>query len=369
MVGVVRGQIADPEFTAKARAGHAAGIRTCLSCNQECAGRVGRNRWLGCTANPRAGRESVPLPPPATPATLARRKPGTETRPALPPAMSPRGRPGAGRRVYVVGGGPGGLQAAVTAAERGRVTLFEGAAHTGGQADVAGRMPGRAGFGNLTDDLADQARRAGVSVETSHPVHEEFLRAERPDAVVLATGAVPVQPDWAHGHPRVVDVRQVADGSARPEGTVVVVDELGFHQATSIAELLANRGCTVEVITSALVVGQDLGLTLDLELWTRMAHAQGVGQRTDVVVLDAGEDGTGRVELTLLHHPTGDRQRLACDWVACAVPPRPSDELWRALRGTGPDSAPFEVHRVGDCLAPRRAHAAVIEGERVGAAL
>jgi hypothetical protein len=71
-------------------------------------------------------------------------------------------------------------------------------------------------------------------------------------------------------------VRQVADGSVRPEGTVVVVDELGFHAATSVAELLAGRGCTVEVITSALVVGQDLGLTLDLELWTRTAHAQGV---------------------------------------------------------------------------------------------
>jgi 2,4-dienoyl-CoA reductase (NADPH2) len=112
----------------------------------------------------------------------------------------------------------------------------------------------------------------------------------------------------------------------------------------------------------------------DLELWTRKAHTQGVRQRTDVVVLDAREDGAGRLELSLLHHPTGDRQQLACDWVACdwvacdwvacAVPPRPADELWHALSG-----APFEVHRVGDCLAPRQAHAAVIEGERVGAAL
>ena len=348
LVGVVRGQIADPDFAAKARAGQAAAIRTCLSCNQECAGRVGRNRWLGCTANPRAGRESVPLPAPAS-ATAGR-----------------------GRRVYVVGGGPGGLQAAVTAAERGhRVTLFEGAGRTGGQAAVAARMPGRAQFGVLTRDLAAQARRAGVRVQTSHPVDAEFLRAERPDAVVLATGAVPVQPAWAHGHPRVVDVRQVADGSARPGGTVVVLDELGFHPATSVAELLADRGCAVQVMTSAMVVGQDLGLTLDLELWTRKAHAQGVRLRTDVVVLDAREDETGRLELTLLHHPTGTQHVVACDWVACAVPPRPADELWHALRGASPDSprAPFEVHRVGDCLAPRRAHAAVLEGERAGAAL
>src|SRR5882724_8242431 len=83
LVGVVRGQIADPDFAAKARAGAAPEIRTCLSCNQECAGRVGLNRWLGCLPNPRAGKESAPLPRPA------RR----------------------GRRVCVVGAGPGGLQA------------------------------------------------------------------------------------------------------------------------------------------------------------------------------------------------------------------------------------------------------------------
>jgi 2,4-dienoyl-CoA reductase (NADPH2) len=358
LVGVVRGQIADPDFAAKARAGQAAAIRTCLSCNQECAGQVGRNRWLGCTANPHAGHESVPLPAPA-PTTAC----------TAPPMHTGR-RPHGGRRVHVVGGGPGGLQAAVTAAERGhRVTLFEGADHTGGQTALAARMPGRAGFGALTRDLAAQARRAGVRVETSHLVDAEFLRAERPDAVVLATGSVPVRPPWAHGHPRVVDVREVADGSARPVGTVVVLDELGFHPATSVAELLADRGCAVEVMTSAMVVGQDLGLTLDLELWTRKVHAQGVRQRTDVVVLDARENEAGRLELTLLHHPTGTQHRMACDWVACAVPPRPADELWHALRGASPDGAPFELHRVGDCLAPRRAHAAVAEGERAGAAL
>ena len=78
LVGVVRGQIADPDFAAKARSGHATEIRTCLSCNQECVGRMGLNRWLGCIENPRTGREAVPLPPPS------RR----------------------GRRVIVVGGGP-----------------------------------------------------------------------------------------------------------------------------------------------------------------------------------------------------------------------------------------------------------------------
>jgi 2,4-dienoyl-CoA reductase (NADPH2) len=350
LVGVVRGQIADPDFTAKARAGEAARIRTCLSCNQECVGRMGLNRWLGCIENPRTGRESVPLPAPR--------------------------RGGLGRRVYVVGGGPGGLQAAVTAAGRGhRVTLFERSGRIGGQVAVAASVPARAEFGDLVRNLAAEAARQGVEVRTGFEVSAAFLRAEAPDAVVLATGARPARPWWSGGHPRVADVREVIDGSAAAAGSVIVVDELGFHQATSAAELLADRGCSVEVITNGMVVGQDLGVTLDLETWNVKAHAKGIRQRTDVVVLGSREED-GRLVLSVQHHPTGTALELACDWAACAVPAQPEDTLWRDLRDGGDGSGgaagggvPFEVHRVGDCLAPRRAHAAVIEGERVGAAL
>jgi 2,4-dienoyl-CoA reductase (NADPH2) len=336
LVGVVRGQIADPDFAAKARAGHATAIRACLSCNQECVGRMGLNRWLGCIENPRTGKEHAPLPTP-------RRS----------------------RRVYVVGGGPGGLQTAVTAASLGHhVTLFERAERIGGQINSAAAVPSRAELGDLVRNLAAEATRCGVDVKTGHEVSAAFLLAEAPDAAVLATGARPAHPAWSNGHPRVADVREVIDGAASPAGTVVVVDELGFHQATSVAELLADRGCDVTVITSAMVVGQDLGITLDIELWTMKAHAKGISQRTDVVVLGSREEPGGGLVLDLLHHPTGSAEQLACDWAVSAAPPDPEEDLWHALA-----NAPFEVHRVGDCLAPRRAHAAVIEGERVAATL
>jgi 2,4-dienoyl-CoA reductase (NADPH2) len=70
------------------------------------------------------------------------------------------------------------------------------------------------------------------------------------------------------------------------------------------------------------------------------------------------------VVLTLQHHPTGTDRHRDCDWVVCAVHQQPDDALWRELR-----AAPFPVHRVGDCLSPRRAHAAIVEGHRVAVAL
>jgi len=338
LVGVVRGQIADADFAAKARSGHATDIRTCLSCNQECVGRMGLNRWLGCIENPRTGREALPVP-------------------------APRRR----RKVVVVGGGPGGLQAAVTAAERGhQVVLFERHDRLGGQAHVAAAVPSRAEFFDIARNLIVAARREGVDLRTGVEATAETVRAESPDAVVVATGARPARPWWAGDEPRVVDVRDVLEDRVRPEGRVVVVDELGFHQATSTAELLADRGCTVEIVTNGMVVAQDLGITLDMETWNVKAHAAGIVQSVDLVPMgvSAAGDGSGSLELLLQHHPTGTDQVRACDWVVCAVHQRPDDDLWHAL-----DGSPFEVHRIGDCLAPRRAHAAVIEGNRVAVAL
>lgn len=324
LVGVVRGQVADPEFVAKASAGRAADIRTCLSCNQECVGRTGTNRWLGCVQNPRAGRESVPLPPP-----------------------TPR------RRVLVVGGGPAGLQAAATAAQRGHhVTLVEADPVLGGQVRLAATAPGRSQLGELTRTLERECRRLGVTIRLGERLDAAGVRAEGAAVVVLATGSVPERVPWA------VDVRDVLAGRAQPTGRVLVVDTLGGHHATSTAELLAGRGCSVTTATPAMVTAQDLAGTLDLPGWHRRAHALGIVQRTDVVVQQVA-DGL----VALLHHPTGTVTHERFDGVVLAAQPAPVDELWRALGGA-PD-----VHRIGDCLSPRKAHAATIEGHRVGLAV
>ncbi len=325
LVGVVRGQIADPDFAAKALAGTASEIRACLACNQECIGRVGFNRGLGCVVNPNAGRESHPLP------ILARRR----------------------RSVIVVGGGPAGMQAAAVAAERGhRVTLMERSGVLGGQIAEAARAPYRGELAALTENLADRIFRAGVRVELQAAATVADLQA---DAVVIATGAKGISPDWAD-RVNYCDVRDVLMGRKRPTGSVLVIDGLGFHPATSVAELLATQGCDVTICTDGMVVGQDLGVTLDREGWLVRAHKLGIRQLTDRVVLDA--DATG---VTMLHHPVGDISVVPWDWIVGASHQAPEDELWRELGG-----ADMERHRIGDALAPRRAHAAVIEGQRVG---
>ena len=125
-------------------------------------------------------------------------------------------------------------------------------------------------------------------------------------------------------HRRVVDVRDVLDGTGRRRrATVVVVDELGFHQATSVAELLADRGCRVEVVTNGMVVGQDLGITLDMETWNVEAHAKGIVQsdRPGAAWAVPGEEDRAAGRCTLQHHPTGtDAEPRRATGSVCAVP-------------------------------------------------
>ncbi|WP_337830641.1 oxidoreductase [Pseudonocardia sp. TMWB2A] len=362
LVGVARGQIADPGFANKALTGRP--VRRCVGCNQDCIGRVGLNLPLGCAVDPAAGRERL-----------------------VPPARA--ADPGAGR-VLVVGAGPAGLAAAASLAGRGhRVLLAERAGTPGGRLALAATAPGRAELGHVVADLLREAHAAGVEIGYGTTVDRGFVEELEPAAVVVATGSVPAVPSWDPER-LTVPVDDVLAGVRLPAGPVLVVDELGFHQATSVAELLAARGHAVEVVTPALVVGQDLGLTLDREGFRRRAHAAGIRCRTDLAVLGVlrrgeqsrgeqsrgeqsrgeqsrGEQSRGeqsRAEpgctVELLHHPTGRTERRAVGAVVAATATVPATRLWTALAG-----GPWPVHRIGDALTPRRFDAAIREGRLV----
>jgi 2,4-dienoyl-CoA reductase (NADPH2) len=352
LVGVVRGQIADADFAAKARAGAVDEIRLCLSCNQECVGRMGLNRWLGCIENPHTGRE----------AELREGRNGTISTGTISTGTISTGRTTTGRtirQVMVVGAGPAGLQAAISARRHGhRVTVYEQADEAGGQVRLAASVPNRAEFGDMIRNQLAECRRLGVEFRFDTGVWPGLVDEVQPDHVIVATGAEAARPWWAPADAaNVADIRAVLDGTVEPFGNVVVIDEIGFHHATSTAELLADRGCAVEIITNGMVVGQDLGITLDMENWWIRATAKRIVQTTDLVPM--GFDGG---TLDLLHHPTGTNVTRRPDWVVLAVPATPVEWLYRDLKAAG-----WSVERVGDCVAPRRAHSAVVEGERAGA--
>jgi mycofactocin system FadH/OYE family oxidoreductase 2 len=339
LVGAVRAQIADPDFVRKAQSGEHDDTRLCLSCNQECVGRMGLNRWLGCIENPATGREAL-----LSGTVFLTRKP---------------------KQVMVIGGGPAGLQAAISAAHHGHnVVVYERDAVAGGQVRWAASVPNRAEFGDMIRNQLNELKRLDVKVALGHAVDAAFVRAQKPDVVVLATGSVPQRPYWAPGDdPRIGDVLDVLTGRFAPSTgeRVTIVDELGFHQATSVAEVLADRGCIVEIITPGMVVGQDLGITLDMEGFRIRAAAKGITCTPDSVVMGWN---SGMRALSILHHVSGQMIDRATDWVVLAVPNRPDDALAHELAADG-----FDVCRIGDALAPRRAHSAVIDGDRIGAAL
>ncbi|MDD7916068.1 FAD-dependent oxidoreductase [Actinomycetospora callitridis] len=326
LVGVVRGQIADPSFAAKALRG--ARVRRCIGCNQECIARVGLDQRLGCAVNPAAGHEAANGPFAAS------------TRANSPFA-----------RVLVIGGGPAGLAAAVAAARCGHaVTLAERGDALGGQLALAARAPERGELVNVVSDLAFEARELGVEVRLRSSIGAAE-DTEDADVVVLATGARPALPAWASGLDRVVDVTDVLAGRVTPSGHVLVVDAGRSHAATSTAELLARRGATVTTLTSALVAAGALAPTLDRERWRRRAADLGVVEHTDRVVLGARP---GPV-LDVLDHLRGEVAPWPADWVVHAGPPTPEvPELG------------VPVVRVGDCLAPRDLGAAIREGTAAG---
>ncbi|MCX5831234.1 MAG: mycofactocin system FadH/OYE family oxidoreductase 2 [Deltaproteobacteria bacterium] len=334
MIGMVRSQICDPNLLNKAKEGRLDEIRYCIADNQGCYGRVGLNRPIGCIQNPFVGNEQH---------EDELRLPATKWK----------------KRVMVVGGGPAGMWAAKIATLRGHsVTLYEKEQNLGGQVAIAMQGAGREEFGVIIRNERNQLQRLKVPVVTGQVVTPEFVIAQAPDAVIIATGSKPKGcPVAGCNGPRVFNIWQVLKGEADIGDRILFIDYDGHHQATSTAEYLADLGKKVHIVTSALFVGSELGPSQDLYLSRQRLMQKGVSFTSNFAVIEIR--GT---EVHGLNVYSNEGQVFSdFDTVVTAMGNEVDDSLYYALKGRVP-----ELYRVGDCVAPRKVDMAIYEGYAAG---
>jgi 2,4-dienoyl-CoA reductase-like NADH-dependent reductase (Old Yellow Enzyme family)/thioredoxin reductase len=334
LVAMTRALMADPWMPRKAAEGRLDDIRMCVGMQEGCLGRSSRGLTLSCSQNPVTGRE----------AELAE----------IVPAAAPR-------RVVVAGGGPAGLEAARVAAQRGHdVILYERTAALGGQVLVAARAPLRPGYGESVHWLVRQLGRTSATVRLGTEATVERVLADRPDAVVVATGAVPRRPDVPGVDlPGVVTVEDILSGTAVAGTRVVIVDGTGRIQAGLAADFLAVQGRAVSVLTAYHTVCDNTEGSTKEPLFERL-YQRDVAMIVDTALVGIEADGAGRLRVRAANEYSGRPLALdGVDTVVLAYGARAVDGLFGGLKGRVP-----EVVLVGDAMAPRLLHDALLEGTR-----
>ena len=334
MVGMVRAHICDPQFTKKTKEGRTEDIRACIGCNQACIGHGLKGFSISCIQHPETGRELE----------YYRRK----------TTSSPR-------RVMVVGGGPAGMKAAAVAAERGHeVHLYEKEIRLGGQVLLAQLLPDRAEFGGIVTNMTREMDIHGVTVHKGVEVTPAMIDGENPDSIIVATGAEPQLPeieglDDAH----VVDSWTVIRGEANVGHAVVIWDWRSDWVGLGLAQMLAQNGCSVRLAVNGIVAGERI---------PSMVRDYAVGQLHKLgveVVPYVRLFGTDADTVYFQHVTSGEPVIMEdVDTLVSHHAPRRNASLAEALSASG-----RAVMMIGDCLNPRTAEEAVLEGLKAGAAV
>jgi len=332
MVAIGRGFLADPAFASKVYNKQYGDIRKCIACG-ECGHTALVEGNLRCAVNAELGKEEE-----------YRIKPAPEA-----------------KRVVVIGGGPGGMEAAKIAALRGhKVTLVERKSRLGGNMVAAATPSFKHEINNFIDYLSNAVHKAGVEVSLNTEADQEKVLALKPDAVILATGASPQMPAIP-GMERnnVTDAVQVLEGKAKTGSKVIVAGAgaVGCETAAFLAE--SGKEVTIVEMRDTDFSETD-GLAPDMnsilrrwflfELWPNLP-IEVIGKSTFKEVTDKG---------LIVQNREGEQKLIAGDTIVLAAGMKSNNNLKEKLQGKVP-----ELYEVGDCVTPRHIIDAVDDAARI----
>lgn len=318
LIAVGRQLIADPYWVNKIMEGRFEDINPCLSCNS-CLD-VLITGDLRCAVNAEAGREEEYK---------------------IVAAESPK-------KVFVVGGGPAGMEAARVAALRGhKVTLCEKKERLGGQLIVASQAPYKEPIGALSRYLERQVMKAGVTVKLNCEITPQYVIMEQPDVVILATGASPVIPDIPGiDRPNVVHALDILSGHKEAGDRVVIIG--GELVAVDVAQFLAARGKKVTMVRR----GPEM-ITKVVMPHFRKPILERLGQKGIIMITGVRYERITEKGLIIIDSE-GHRQIIEADTIVVAAGAKPNQELAKQLEGKVP-----ALYRIGDCVEPRRIREAI----------
>jgi 2,4-dienoyl-CoA reductase-like NADH-dependent reductase (Old Yellow Enzyme family)/thioredoxin reductase len=329
-IAMGRKLLADPDLPNKLREGRVDDIRPCIY-QYRCIGNIFVKESLHCVGNAATGREHDL-------------------------EMGPSARP---RRILVIGGGPGGLEAARVLSARGHaVTVWEASDQLGGMLRYAGRAD------HLLDRykgwIIRQVEQAGVAIEVGRRADVAAVRAFGADEVVVATGAVWGTPDVPGADlPHVLTVPQLGPWLDGTDETLVgarVVLLGGGKPSMSIGDRCLRSGRSVAVVEPTNVFCAELGLP---GRWRLVPDLERAGARlVDNATVEAITPDAVRVRI-------GDAvEDIPADTVIATAFNRPEPSLADALAAAG-----VPVHRVGDCHTLGRLEGANLDAAAVALAL
>lgn len=337
-VEMTRAQISDADLVAKVRRGEAARVRPETLSNQRSQVRDNRSPIVTSLGDPSAGFETVD---PALEGTA-------------PHAVD----------VTVVGAGPAGLEASRVAALRGhRVTVIDSSEQPGGMVRTATNSPGWDRLALLVDWLESECRLLGVTFLMGTTVTADELSADGGDRhVLLATGSRPGEREYRVTRAAVVlEAADVLDDpESVPAGPVAIWDPIGGPIGVGVAELLAARGRDVHLITQDNIVGNELSRSGDLAPANARLQQAGVELHRRRILRSVKKG-----HVVIEDRFNAEQHELAAESLIHAGHRLPESTLWDELAGHDE----LHVQRIGDAVAPRSIHDAILEGRRAALAL